>query len=296
LIITYGSSGESLARKIASISGMRIAETTRRRFPDGELYLRVEDDVSGEDAAVVQSLGLNPDALFMEYSLLVDALRGAGCRSVTGIIPYMAYARQDSRFRRGEPLSTKQLARLIESSGTDRLVTVDMHLHRLKDMGSIFRIPAANLSAMPLLADYYRRNYDLSRTVVVGPDSESEQWAKIIAEGTSVGYTILKKERLGDREVSISGSLPVEGRRVVLVDDMISTGRTLTETISKLRVRGVTGIDVLTTHALLVEGAYERLKDAGMSTLIATDTVPGPHSLVSVAPLIAKALEVKVKD
>lgn len=295
LIIAYGSSGEHLARAVAKITGFGLTETETRRFPDGELYLRVEGDASGEDVAIIQSLDMRPDRLLMEYCLVADAVRGIGCRTVTAVVPYLAYARQDARFKPGEPISIKLVATLIESAGTDRLISVDAHLHRLKGLDQLFSIPTLNLTAMPLLAKYYAENYRARDIVVVGPDSESEQWAKSVADVLSVEYVILKKERLGDRDVRVSGSVPVKGKRVVVVDDIISTGGTLAEAIRGLRSRGAKRVDVLVTHALLTEGALPRLRKAGMSHLISTDSVPRSSSKVSLAPLIASALK-EAKD
>ena len=267
-----------------------MLDTSRRRFPDGEQYVRVDGGVRGEDVAVFQSLGLNPDSYLVEYALIVDALRGAGCRSVTAVVPYLAYARQDKRFRDGEPLSAKAFARLIERAGTDRIITVDMHLHRFSRISDVFDIPAENVSAMPLIAEHYAKAHRGESIVVVGPDMESEQWAKQVAATLSSRLYVLEKERLGDRDVRVSDVSFGKGSRALLVDDMISTGKTLMEVIAKLRLQGFSPIDAAATHSLLVEGAYERLKAAGMSELISTDTVPGPYSSVSVAPVLARAI------
>jgi ribose-phosphate pyrophosphokinase len=247
-------------------------------------------DASREDVAVFQSLGMRPDRLLMEYCLIADAVKGMGCKTVTAVIPYLAYARQDARFRSGEPLSIKLVARSLEGAGTDRLISVDVHLHRLRALKEVFTIPTLNLSAMPLLAEHYKTEFGVRNVIVVGPDSESEQWAKSVADVLSVEYVILKKERLGDRDVRVSGSVPVKGKRVVVVDDIISTGGTLAEVIRELRSRGAKRMDVLVTHALLTEGALPRLRKAGMSHLISTDSVPRSSSKVSLAPLIASAL------
>jgi ribose-phosphate pyrophosphokinase len=290
LIIAFGSSGEHLARAVAKITRFSVTETEIRRFPDGELYVRVMGDASREDVAVFQSLGMRPDRLLMEYCLIADAVKGMGCKTVTAVIPYLAYARQDARFRSGEPLSIKLVARSLEGAGTDRLISVDVHLHRLRALKEVFTIPTLNLSAMPLLAEHYKTEFGVRNVIVVGPDSESEQWAKSVADVLSVEYVILKKERLGDRDVRVSGSVPVKGKRVVVVDDIISTGGTLAEVIRELRSRGAKRMDVLVTHALLTEGALPRLRKAGMSHLISTDSVPRSSSKVSLAPLIASAL------
>jgi len=290
LIIAFGSSGEHLARAVAKITRFSVTETETRRFPDGELYVRVMGDASREDVVVFQSLGMRPDRLLMEYCLIADAVKGMGCKTVTAVIPYLAYARQDARFRSGEPLSIKLVARSLEGAGTDRLISVDAHLHRLRALKEVFTIPTLNLSAMPLLAEYYKTEFGVRNVIVVGPDSESEQWASTVAGTLSTEYSILNKERLGDRDVEISGSPSVRGKTVVLVDDIISTGKTLVGAIRKLRSKGAKRIDVLTTHALLVEGALSLLRKAGMSHLVSTDTIPRSTSRVSVAPMIADAL------
>lgn len=290
MIIAFGSSGEHLARAVAKITRFSVTETETRRFPDGELYVRVMGDASREDVVVFQSLGMRPDRLLMEYCLIADAVKGMGCKTVTAVIPYLAYARQDARFRSGEPLSIKLVARSLEGAGTDRLISVDAHLHRLRALKEVFTIPTLNLSAMPLLAEYYKTEFGVRNVIVVGPDSESEQWASTVAGTLSTEYSILNKERLGDRDVEISGSPSVRGKTVVLVDDIISTGKTLVGAIRKLRSKGAKRIDVLTTHALLVEGALSLLRKAGMSHLVSTDTIPRSTSRVSVAPMIADAL------
>ncbi|MBC7112399.1 MAG: ribose-phosphate diphosphokinase [Candidatus Methanomethyliales bacterium] len=290
-MITYGSSSRYLAEAVGRECNIKVVESICRRFPDGEQYVRVLGDVRGEDVVLFQSLAFSPDSLLLEFIFLADALRAAGCRSITAVIPYLAYLRQDSRFHHGEALSARVVASLIESYA-DRLITVDAHLHRFKSLSELFRIPSLNLTAMPILAEYYRRNFGTEETVVVAPDIEAEQWAKIVAEHLSLPYTIFEKERLGDKEVSITlkdGGL-VREKNVIIVDDIISTGATLIEVLSRLFKERAKKVDALVTHALLVEGAYERLKGAGLGEIISTDTVQSRSSKVSVAPIIAEAI------
>lgn len=267
-----------------------LLPSSRRAFPDGEQYVRIDGDVKGHDVAVFQSLAYRPDPLLVEYSLLVDALKGGGARSVVGVFPYLAYARQDSVFHHNEPLSAKLIPRLIEAAGTDRVITVDMHLHRFTNPGEVFRVPVQNLSAMPLLARHYGEMVSPSAVTVVGPDAESGQWAKMVAGEMGAPYIVLEKERLGDRDVRVKGELALRGRTALLVDDMVSTGKTLVEVITRLRKNGVRRIDALVTHALLVEGAEEKMRGAGLCELICSDTVTGIGARVSVAPILAKAL------
>ncbi|MEN3057215.1 MAG: ribose-phosphate diphosphokinase [Candidatus Methanosuratincola petrocarbonis] len=290
LVLTYGSGAETLARRISQTSGAPLAEVTRRQFPDGEQYVRVCGDVNGKDVAIVQSFAFSPDRLLVEYSLIADAVRGMGCRRVIGVFPYLAYARQDERFSEGEALSAKVFARLIEASGTDAVYTVDLHLHRFRTINEVFEIPATNLSAMPLLAKNYLKHPPSGRVLVVGPDSESSQWAKAVAEMIPSVCTILEKERLGDREVRVSDLSGDLCGAAIIVDDMISTGKTVLEVLGKLKESGVGRVDALVTHSLLVEGAYSKLKEGGLNSLITTDTIANDYASVSVAPLLADAL------
>jgi len=290
MLITFGSAGEELAKSVASILELPLLASSRRTFPDGEQYIRVEGDVRGQDVAVFQSLAYRPDTLLIEYSLLVDALKGGGARSVVGVIPYLAYARQDSVFKPNEPLSAKLIPRLIECAGTDRVITVDMHLHRFKAPEDVFRVPALNLSAMPLLARHYRGHAHPSAITVVGPDSESEQWARIVAEELGAPCIVLEKERLGDRDVRIKGELPLKGRTALVVDDMVSTGKTMIEMITRLKREGAQRVDALVTHALLVEGAEKKMQEAGLSELFCSNTVPSSGTRISVAQILARAL------
>ncbi len=291
MLITFGSAGEVLARSVAGTLGLPLLEPNRRVFPDGEQYIRVGSDVRGQDVAVFQSLAYDPDRLLIEYTLLVDALRGGGARSVVGVIPYLAYARQDSVFDPNEPVSAKLIPRIIESAGTDRLITIDMHLHRFKSPSDVFTVPALNLSAMPILAEQYRKLVHSSAATVVGPDLESGQWARVVAGLLDAPCMVLEKERLGDRDVRIRGELPLKGKAALVVDDIVSTGKTMIEVIRWLKQEGANRIDALVTHALLVEEAEEKMKNAGLDELICSDTVPGRQGTVSVASIIARALK-----
>ena len=291
MMITYGSAGEPLARATANILGYSVLNVKRRLFPDGEQYLRLLGDFESGTAAVFQPLFPSPDSLFIELALIADALRGVGCKKVIGVLPYVAYLRQDERFIAGEPLSAKLIARLIEAAGIDSLIAVDMHLHRYSHPRDLFRIEARNISAMPLLAKYYREKHPESDPLVVGPDAESHQWASSVASILKADFVVLEKERLGDREVRVSEIGGINGREVVIVDDMVSTGKTLVEVVSRLKAEGASRVDAIVSHALLVEDAYRSLKMAGLSDLIASDTIPSRHSQVSVAPLIAAELK-----
>lgn len=287
-----GSASTYLAYKIARIGKFPIMPIESRVFPDGERYVRILGDVEGKRVAVIQSMYKTPDSYLMEFLFVVRTLKELGVEEVIGVIPYFPYARQDTRFNPGEAISLDIVSRLIEESGVDKVITVDMHLHRYSSINEVFRIPAENVSAMEYMARYIATNYDLKDPVVVGPDEESEQWAKKVAFILKCDYDVLEKKRISAEEVEIvPREVEVEGRDVVIVDDIVSTGGTMAEAIkvvSKLKARRVIGA---CTHAILAGNALERIYRAGVYDFIATDTVPSPVSVVSTAELLAKVLK-----
>src|SRR3990170_6772713 len=299
MIVLGGTPSVQLAERVSKELGVEPGRLEIKRFPDGEKYLRVHNNVQGQDVAVVQSLygDLRNEHIF-EYLLLVDTLRDLGARSITGIVPYLAYARQDARFYPGEAVSSSAVARFFESAGTTSFLTVDCHLHRLGDVSKVFKIPARNLSAMPLLGRYARENLGPRKPVVIAPDEEAEQWAATVAKELDAEHVVFHKKRVRKEgataskvEVEYEGDLQLKGREVVFADDIISTGATIAEAAKACRKKGVRRIYALCTHPVLAEGALKRMKAAGILKVIGTDTIPSPVSKVSVAPVIAGALK-----
>ncbi|MHA1833035.1 MAG: ribose-phosphate diphosphokinase [Candidatus Baldrarchaeia archaeon] len=290
-IILGGSSAQVLAIKIGRLLKASVLLPEIKRFPDGEKYVRITGDVNGKAVAVIQSFYHQPDEFLIEYFLMVDTLKDLGAKRVLGVVPYFAYARQDERFKPGEAVSFKIVTKLIEEVGTDEIYTVDTHLHRVEQLSEIFRIPAHNLTAVPLLAQYIKKNFELTNPIVIGPDEEAEQWAKVAAKELEAEYDVLEKERLGPSEVRIkTRELDVKNRDVVIVDDIISTGGTMVEAIKMLKEHGAKNIIAACTHPILVQNALTKIYQAGALAVIGTDTVPSSISFVSVAPVIAEAL------
>ena len=222
LSIPFGLIGaDALAREL----GAEAARGEVRRFPDGEWYVRIDSPVVGRDVAVVCPLD-QPDEKFLAASLAAGTARDLGASRVGIVAPYLAYMRQDCRFRRGEGVTSAYFARLI-SSTFDWLVTVDPHLHRRASLGEIYSIPTRVAHAAPLLAAWINGNVE--KPLLVGPDGESEQWVSAVAEGAGAPYVVLEKTRRGDRDVEIA--LPsvgrYAGRTPVLVDDIVSTATTM---------------------------------------------------------------------
>jgi len=296
LLIFGGSASEVLAIDVARRLGLAVSKLETKRFPDGEKYLRVQQDVSGQCVVVIQSTFHNPDEYLFEYLLIADSMRDLGAKKIIAVIPYLAYARQDERFNPGEAVTIQTVAKLIESVGTNEFYTVDAHLHRISDISEIFSISAHNLSGVPLLAEYISRNIKLDDLVVIGPDEESEQWAAAAARVLGVDFDVLEKKRISAERVEIkTRRLDVKNRNVVVIDDIISTGGTMVETTKVLRREGARKIVVGCIHPVLVGNALARLYDSGADFVLGTDSIPSPISRVSLAPAIASALG-KVKE
>lgn len=289
--IIGGSSGRVLATLVARQLGLKVSGVEIKRFPDGEKYLRVDEDLAGQDVVIVQSIHHEPDELLVEYFLLCDTVKDLGANKVIAVLPYFAYARQDSRFKPGEAVSFKTVTKLIEDVGTAELFSVDMHQHRVERASDLFRIPAHNLTAAPLLAEYVKTETSLQKPIVIGPDEESEQWAFTAAKVLGADHDVLEKKRLGPEKVEITTrSLDVLGRDVLLIDDIISTGGTIIEASRILKGQGARRLIVACTHPILAHDALARIYESGAEIVVGTDTVPSPISYVSVAPLIADAI------
>jgi ribose-phosphate pyrophosphokinase len=303
MIILGGSASTSLADKVAKHLGQQPGKIEIKRFPDGDKYVRILDEVRDQDTVVIQSLYHKPeqkiyaDQNIFELLLIVNTLHDLGARSIRVVAPYMAYARQDSRFFPGEAISSQIIARLLEDMGTTEFLTVDCHLHRLGDVSKIFNIPAQNLSAMPALGKYARKNLKTKNPIIIGPDEEADQWAGTVAKELQAEHTVFTKQRIRKEgetaskvQITPSSKVDLKGRDVVFADDIISTGGTLAEAAKICKKMGARKIYVLCTHPVLADGALKRVKAAGALKVIGTDTIPSPVSIVSVAPVIAAAL------
>jgi len=296
MIVLGGSASTELADKVAKELGQKPGRIEVKKFPDGERYIRIHEEVMGQDVALIQSLYKTPDDYIFEYMVIADTLRDMGAANIIGVTPYLAYARQDSRFYPGEALTSASLAKMLEAAGTTSVLTVDCHLHRLGDVSKVFKVPARNLSAMPALGQYALKTLKPKNPIVVGPDEEAEQWAAVVAKELDAEHTAFTKRRIrkeGETESKLeldTGPAIFKGRDVVFADDMISTGGTIAQAAKACKKKGARRIFVLCTHPVLAEGALKRVKAAGVLKVVGTDTIPSPVSTVSVAPVIAAAL------
>ncbi len=292
-LVLGGSSGEHLAIKVASLIGGELGDVEVKKFPDGETYIRILSDVSGRDVVYINSLQKGPNDLIIETLYTLMTIKDLGAKRVIAVVPYMSYARQDERFNPGEVVSIEVLGKLFRTVGPDLIYTIDMHLHRIGDPSKVFGSGIRNLTAVRELGKYVKEHYDVSNSVVIGPDEESEQWAKVMAEELGgVEYAVLEKKRLTAEEVviEVKGGLDVSGKDVVIVDDIISTGGTMVEAIRSLYKLGAKSVIVTATHMLLVGKALSKILRLSPKDIVGTDTVLSPVSKVSVAPVIADAL------
>lgn len=286
--IIGGSGSETLAARVAKELGVAPSRIETKRFPDGEKYLRVMDEVKGEDVVVVQSMYKTPDEHLIEYFLLVDNLKELGAKRVVAFIPYFAYARQDARFNPGEALSLVTVSKLIQSVGTDEIYAFDAHLHRISKMVQLFKVPAHNLTAAPTLAQYVKENCRPDNPLVIGPDEEAESIVQDVAKVLDAEYDVLIKKRTSAEKVEVRPrAANAKGHDVIIADDIISTGGTVVEALKILRSQGAGKIYVTCTHPLLIGNALAKILDGGANLVVGTDTIPSPVSHVSVAPMMA---------
>jgi len=274
--IVAGPSSPLLAKRIAERLNAELAKTTFKRFPDGELYVRIED--VDEEAIIVQSINSNDDLVAL--MLMFDALEDA---EITAVIPYMGYARQDKKFNEGEAVSIRAVAKLIESYAS-KVITINIHS---RDAASYFK-KLIEVDAMPIIGKYYA-GMDV---VMVSPDLGSYERVKVCAEHAGCEFDYLEKVRLNAETVEIKPkSLDVKGKNVVIVDDIISTGGTMIEATKMLLKAGAKSVECACVHAVLAGNALNRLYSAGVRRVLATDTIEKAVSVISVAEAIVDVLK-----
>jgi ribose-phosphate pyrophosphokinase len=284
-VFGFPESAEHAAR-LATELGVPCHEVSVRRFPDGESLVRVPP--SPKTAILYRSLD-DPNGKIVELLMAGSALRDNGARTVVLVAPYLAYMRQDAAFHPGEAISQRVVGRLL-AEHFDALLTVDAHLHRVRDLAAIMPgIEAVNISAAPALSAALDSHENV---LLIGPDGESRQWVEAIAGPRRLEFLLGRKQRLGDREVdlAIDGVERAAGRSVVLVDDLVSSGETLKAAAKLLHEAGAVRIEALATHCLAGAGDLADLERAGVSWLRATDTVPSPSGSIPIAGLLAQGI------
>ena len=287
LLISPLPGNEILAERLASHLGANIASLEIREFPDGETYLRHSGSISGQDLAIVCTLD-HPNPKLVRAYLAAASARELGARKIGLVAPYLGYMRQDKRFKPGEAVSSRYVAGLLSNS-FDWVVTVDPHLHRYKSLAEIYTVPTEAAHAAPLLSKWIKEN--IGNPVIIGPDSESQQWVAAVAEASGAPYTVMEKIRRGDHDVEIKFNdvSSMAGRDPVLLDDIISSDRTMLEAVRTLRTRGLRPATCLAIHGIFADDAYQALLAAGAG--IATcNTIPHTSNRIDVTGLVGDAL------
>ena len=279
---------ERLSRELAEHLDLDQGEVTVRRFPDGESHVRIDTPVQGRHAMIVCTLD-RPDDKLVPLFLLACAVREAGAESVGLVAPYLAYMRQDKRFQPGETVSAQHVAAWI-SRDFDWLVTVDPHLHRIADLSKVYSIPSRVAHAAEGVASWVKAH--VKQPLLVGPDEESAQWVGEVARRAEAPLVVLTKMRLGDREVEVS--IPEVDRwrlhTPVLVDDIVSSGRTMIETVGHLRRAGLAAPVCVAVHAVFAQTAFKDLRAAGAAEIVSCDTISHPSNRIPLAPAIAQCI------
>lgn len=281
----------TLSSALANKASMQLGDITQREFPDLESYLKINTDVKGADTFILSSLD-NPNPKIAPLLFLADALKSEGANSVSLIAPYLAYMRHDIQFLPGEALSSHSFAKIL-SPFFNNIITVDPHLHRIKSLSDIYQTNTTVVHAASAIADWIQKN--VPHPFIIGPDSESAQWASDIANLANVPYTVLEKIRKSDRkvEIKIDASIDFQGKTPILIDDIISTAGTMITAVSQLIKDGMPTPICIGIHAVFANDAYERLLASGVSKVVTCNTIGHPSNAIDLADALVNSLKLK---
>ena len=289
MIITSCGNSVNIAKSIAKKLRAKFSPMTISSFPDGDIYLKFNTKLKGKKVVIVQSFQPHSDMSLFDIVFAAETAKDLGAKKVILVAPYLAYMRQDKRFNSGEAISSKIMAKLLNNS-VDKIITIDPHIHRYKSLKDIFTIPARKLTANPLIADYINKHF--KNEVIIGPDWESYQWAEEIAKHVNVQATVLRKTRFSSRHVHVKmiDPVPIKGKNVIIVDDIISTGHTIAEATKQARKMGAKSITAIGVHGLFVENGMDKLKKAGVTKVISTNCIEHKTNKIDVTSLLVKEL------
>ena len=294
--LVAGNSNPRLAEAIGAHLQTPLAKAVVRRFADMEIFVEILENVRGADVFVIQSTSFPANDHLMELLIIMDALRRASARRITAVIPYFGYARQDRKPGPRTPISAKLVANLITRAGADRVLTLDLHAGQIQ---GFFDIPTDNLYASPVMVRDIRERFDLAKLMVVSPDVGGVVRARGLAKRINVPIAICDKrrERAGESEVmNVIGD--VEGKRCILIDDIVDSGGTLVNAANALLQEGATEVLAFVTHGVLSGGAVAKITGSRLKTFVITDTIQpteavkaaGNIRVLPMAPLLAEAI------
>ncbi len=292
--IFAGNSNPALAQAICQYIGLELGHCTVSAFPDGETFVKIEENVRGEDVFVIQSTSPPTNHHLMELFIMIDALRRASAFRITSVLPFYGYARQDRKDQPRVPITAKLVANLLVAAGTNRILTMDLHAQQIQ---GFFDIPVDHLYAAPVMYEYLKQK-SFPNLVVVSPDVGGLKMAHAYSEVLGAGLAIVTKRRKSATEVeSLTVIGEIRGKNVLMVDDLTETAGTLTTAAALLKSKGARNIYACVSHAILNDLGVKRLKKSNIDELITTDSVPHPAiegvriKTLSVAGLLGEAIK-----
>lgn len=298
LMVCTGRAYPELAEEIAGLLGVDLVPTRSLSYANSEIYVRFEESVRGADAFVIQSHPAPVNEWLMEQLIMIDALKRASAKRITVVSPFYPYGRQDKKHAGREPISARLVADLYKTAGANRLMSIDLHAAQIQ---GFFDGPVDHLLALPVLVDYIKANYDLSRMTVVSPDAGRVKMADMWSDSLGTPLAIIHKRRDPNKanEVAVGEVVgDVAGRVCLLVDDMIDTAGTICQAAAALRNFGAEKVIAAATHPILSGPAARRLNESAFEEVIVTNTLPIPDTaaipkltVLSMAPLIAQAIQ-----
>ena len=296
-LIFSGNSNKSLAEGIVARLGMRLGAATVSKFSDGEIMVKINESVRGRDVFVVQPTNAPSDTNLMELMIMADALKRASTNTITAIMPYFGYSRQDRASEPRVPITSKLVANLITTSGVDRVVTMDLHAGQIQ---GFFDIPVDNLYALPVFYKYMQDNNLCNEdTVIVSPDAGGVARARTYAKKFGMPLAIIDKRRSSPNIAKVMHVIgDVAGKKCILIDDMIDTAGTLTEAAAALMENGAVSVKAMATHGILSGPAIDRIGASVIEKVIITDTIDNTRlkdfaklEILSVSGILATSIE-----
>ncbi|HPC86496.1 MAG TPA: ribose-phosphate pyrophosphokinase [Smithellaceae bacterium] len=266
-----GNANRELARKICERLGVPLGNANVTTFSDGETRVEIDENVRGMDVFIIQSTCTPVNVTLMELLIMIDAMKRASADRITAVVPYYGYARQDRKVAPRAPISAKLVADLITTAGANRLLSMDLHAGQIQ---GFFNIPVDNLFATPVLIDYMKKNYT-DDTVVVSPDTGGVERARAFGKRLGASLAIIDKRREGPNEAQVMNIIGnIEGKRVIILDDMVDTAGTVVQAAKALADAGALEVSVCCTHPVLSGPAIDRIEKSGIKEFIVTDTIP----------------------
>jgi len=296
LKIFSGNAHPDLAKEIADVLGTAVGEAHVGRFPDGEVEVKIRENVRGADCFIIQPTSYPANDNLMELLLMVDALRRASAWRITAVLPYFGYGRQDRKAEPRVPISAKLVSNIIRAAGVDRVLTMDLHAGQIQ---GFFDIPVDHLYANPVLVTYFQKKKVASdEWVVVSPDAGGVERARAFAKRLETGLAIIDKRRLSPKEAAVMHVIgDVKGKKALIIDDLVDTGGTLVKAAQALKDAGATQISAAAAHGVLAGPAIDRLNASPVDELVITNSIPLSHKddrkikVLSVAALLAEAIQ-----